>query len=250
MLTGTSEYVDTYEILVPTPAEEKFYSGGGAIASLKTELPLETADDILSYKPEAVVHQIAPRPLLIIGAELDYLTGFEECVSLYEKAREPKQLHILPGISHYETYSQGFDTVVRLSVMFQASHGLARTCIMLIRRFVEFGLFTLFGFHDRQDEVQYYRDTLDLMVRLGKLGFDSVWGGEEHFYSFGLCPGPQLFLTAVARETSRIRLGTISLPFEILCAKLKLRMLDILSNGSQFRSGARYYSQAFRGILC
>lgn len=116
VLTGKSEYVDTYEILLPTPAEEKFYSGGGAIASLKTELPLETADDILSYKPEAVVHLIAPRPLLIIGAELDYLTGFEECVHLYEQARAPKQLHILPGISHYETYSQGFDTVMRLSL--------------------------------------------------------------------------------------------------------------------------------------
>src|SRR5215471_4310265 len=87
VLTGTSEYVDTYEILVPTPAEEKFYSGGGAIASLKTELPLETADDILSYRPEEVIHKIAPRPVLIIGAELDYLTGFEECLSMYEKAR-------------------------------------------------------------------------------------------------------------------------------------------------------------------
>jgi fermentation-respiration switch protein FrsA (DUF1100 family) len=116
VLTGKSEYVDTYEILVPTPAEEKFYSGSGQIAALKTELPLETADDILSYKPEAVAHLISPRPVLIIGAELDYLTGFEECVSLYEKAREPKQLHIIPGISHYETYSQGFDTVMRLSL--------------------------------------------------------------------------------------------------------------------------------------
>lgn len=116
VLTGSSEYVDTYEILVPTPAEEKFYSGSGQIAALKTELPLETADDILSYKPEAVAHLIAPRPVLVIGAELDYLTGFEECVSIYEKAREPKQLHILPGISHYETYSQGFDTVMRLSL--------------------------------------------------------------------------------------------------------------------------------------
>lgn len=116
VLTGSSEYVDTYEILVPTPAEEKFYSGSGQIAALKTELPLETADDILSYKPEAVAHLIAPRPVLVIGAELDYLTGFEEGVSIYEKAREPKQLHILPGISHYETYSQGFDTVMQLSL--------------------------------------------------------------------------------------------------------------------------------------
>ncbi|MBI3300733.1 MAG: alpha/beta hydrolase [Deltaproteobacteria bacterium] len=116
VLTGSSEYVDAFEILIPTPAEEKFYSGSGQIASLKSELPLETAEDIMYYKPEAVVQQIAPRPVLIIGAELDYLVGVEECVSLYEKAREPKQLYILPGLSHYETYSQGFDTVMRLSL--------------------------------------------------------------------------------------------------------------------------------------
>ena len=116
VLTGKSEYVDAYEILLPTPAEEQVYSGSGQIASLKSELPLETADNMLSYKPEAVIHQIAPRPVLIIGAELDYLTGFEECLSMYEKAGEPKQLHILPGLSHYETYSKGFDTVVQLSL--------------------------------------------------------------------------------------------------------------------------------------
>lgn len=116
VLTGKSEYVDAFEILIPTPAEEQFYSGSGEIAALKSELPLETADDLLTYKPEAVVHHLAPRPLLIIGAELDYLVGVEECISLYEKACEPKQLHILPGLSHYETYSKGFDTVVRLSV--------------------------------------------------------------------------------------------------------------------------------------
>src|SRR5262249_56168793 len=116
VLTGSSEYVDAYDILNPTPADEKFYSGSGQIASLKSELPLETAEDIMSYKPESFVHQIAPRPLLLIAAELDYLTGFEECVSLYEKAGEPKQLHILPELSHYETYSQGFDTVMRLSL--------------------------------------------------------------------------------------------------------------------------------------
>jgi len=114
VLTGSSEYVDAKEILIPTPAEEKFYSG--QLSSLKSELLLETADDLLSYKPEEVVDRIAPRPLLIIGAELDYLVGVEECFSLYEKAHEPKQLHILPGLSHYETYSQGFDTVMQLSL--------------------------------------------------------------------------------------------------------------------------------------
>ncbi len=100
---------------------------------------------------------------------------------------------------------------------------------------MEFGLFSLFDFFpDRQDETQYYRDTLDIAIASEQLGFDSVWFGEEHFYAFGICPSPQLFLTAVARETSRIRLGTsISLlPFENPLRKAEdFAMLDILSNG-------------------
>jgi alpha-beta hydrolase superfamily lysophospholipase len=116
VLTGTgSEYVKDEEILIPTPAEDKLRNEGKVPAAV-IELPLETAEDLISYKPEAVVHQISPRPLLIIGAELDYLTGFEECVSLFEKARQPKTLHILPGVSHYEAYSLGFDAVTRLSL--------------------------------------------------------------------------------------------------------------------------------------
>ncbi len=114
VLTGKSEYVDALEILIPTPAEERFYSG--PLSQLKSELPLETAEDIMHYKPEAVVHLIAPRPLLLVGAELDYLVGVEECYSLYEKAREPKRLLILPGLSHYEAYEQGFDTIVAASL--------------------------------------------------------------------------------------------------------------------------------------
>lgn len=100
---------------------------------------------------------------------------------------------------------------------------------------MEFGLFSLFDFfRDRQNEVAYYRDTLDLILLSEKLGYDSVWLGEEHFYSFGICPSPQMFLTAVARETSRIRLGTaISLlPFENPLRKAEdFAMLDLLSNG-------------------
>lgn len=118
---------------------------------------------------------------------------------------------------------------------------------------MEFGLFTLFDFfRDRQDEVQYYRDTLELMVLAEKLGFDSVWGGEEHFYSFGLCPSPQMFLTAVARETERIRVGTaISLlPFENPLRKAEdFAMLDILSNGRlNFGVGRGIIPKHFEGF--
>jgi alkanesulfonate monooxygenase SsuD/methylene tetrahydromethanopterin reductase-like flavin-dependent oxidoreductase (luciferase family) len=118
---------------------------------------------------------------------------------------------------------------------------------------VQFGLFTLFDFfRGRQDEVAYYRDTLDIMILAEKLGLDSVWVGEEHFYSFGICPSPQLFLTALARETSRIRLGTaISLlPFENPLRKAEdFAMVDLLSNGRlNFGVGRGIVPKHFEGF--
>jgi alkanesulfonate monooxygenase SsuD/methylene tetrahydromethanopterin reductase-like flavin-dependent oxidoreductase (luciferase family) len=118
---------------------------------------------------------------------------------------------------------------------------------------VQFGLFTLFDFfRDRQEEVAYYRDTLDLMILAEKLGYDSVWAGEEHFYSFGICPSPQLFLTALARETTRLRLGTaISLlPFENPLRKAEdFAMLDILSGGRlNFGVGRGIIPKHFEGF--
>ena len=100
---------------------------------------------------------------------------------------------------------------------------------------MQFGVLTLFDFFpDRQNEIAYYRDTLDLMISAEKLGFDSAWVGEEHFYWLGICPSPQLFLTALARETTRLRLGTAVslLPFENPLRKAEdFAMLDLLSGG-------------------
>jgi alkanesulfonate monooxygenase SsuD/methylene tetrahydromethanopterin reductase-like flavin-dependent oxidoreductase (luciferase family) len=118
---------------------------------------------------------------------------------------------------------------------------------------VQFGLFTLFDFfRDQQDEVAYYRDSLDIMIEAERLGFDSVWVGEEHFYSFGICPSPQIFLTALARETSRIRLGTaISLlPFDNPLRKAEdFAMLDLLSGGRlNFGVGRGIIPKHFEGF--
>src|SRR5215831_15777486 len=118
---------------------------------------------------------------------------------------------------------------------------------------MQFGLMTLFDFFpDRQNEVRYYKDTLGLMIDAEQLGFDSVWVGEEHFYSLGICPSPQLFLTVLARETTRIRLGTA---VSVLSLEHPLRkaedyaMLDILSHGRLlFGAGRGAYPKHFDGF--
>lgn len=118
---------------------------------------------------------------------------------------------------------------------------------------MQFGLFTLFDFFpDRQNELAYYQDTLDLLSYAEQLGFDSAWVGEEHFYSFGVCPSPQLFLAALARETTRLRLGTaISLlPFEHPLRKAEdFAVLDILSGGRlDFGVGRGIIPKHFEGF--
>src|SRR5262245_61024288 len=88
---------------------------------------------------------------------------------------------------------------------------------------MQFGVFTLFDFFpDRQNERTHYQDTLDLMIYAEKLGFDSVWVGEEHFYSLGICPSPHLLLTALARETTGryVDLGLLSIFPPALLANL------------------------------
>lgn len=118
---------------------------------------------------------------------------------------------------------------------------------------MQFGLLTLFDFFpDRQNELVYYHDTLALMIYAEQLGFDSVWVGEEHFYSLGICPTPQLFLTALARETTRLRLGTAVsvLPLEHPLRKAEdYAMLDLLSGGRlNFGVGKGAYPKHFEGF--
>ncbi|HEV8718766.1 MAG TPA: LLM class flavin-dependent oxidoreductase [Candidatus Binatia bacterium] len=118
---------------------------------------------------------------------------------------------------------------------------------------MQFGLFTVFDFFpDRQSEMAYYQDTLDLMISAEKLGFNSVWVGEEHFYSVGICPSPQLFLTVLARETTRLRLGTAVslLPLEHPLRKAEdFAMLDLLSGGRlDFGVGRGSFPKHFEGL--
>ena len=59
------------------------------------------------HEPIAHIHHISPTPLLMTVAENDVLTPTDIALEAYGKAREPKQLHIIPG-GHFDGYS-GFN---------------------------------------------------------------------------------------------------------------------------------------------
>ncbi|MPZ74163.1 MAG: alpha/beta fold hydrolase [Nitriliruptorales bacterium] len=69
------------------------------------EYDLESLEAALRYRPVWVAPQIAPRPVMVIYAELDGLVPPEQAFSLYEALGEPKKLVKLPGAHHYESYA-------------------------------------------------------------------------------------------------------------------------------------------------
>ena len=73
------------------------------VAPSRIDISWETIEKTLEYKPIEVIDRIAPRALLLIGARDDDLCKIEGYEKLYDRAREPKKLVVLP-ITHYEIY--------------------------------------------------------------------------------------------------------------------------------------------------
>ena len=67
------------------------------------------------------------------------------------------------------------------------------------------GLFYQLPCAPEQSMQTRYRETVEQIVYVDALGFDSVWPAEHHFTEYGYCASPQISLAAVAARTKRIR---------------------------------------------
>ncbi|MFQ5879684.1 MAG: alpha/beta hydrolase [Dehalococcoidia bacterium] len=66
--------------------------------------PLENIEATIAWCPEERAHLISPRPILVIGCQRDGVAPVVEAESLYDKAREPKKLVIIPDAYHHDVY--------------------------------------------------------------------------------------------------------------------------------------------------
>lgn len=86
----------------------------------------------------------------------------------------------------------------------------------------------------RRPWVDHYRQALERTEEAERLGIDSVWLSEHHFFEDGYLPQPMTMAAALAARTSRVRIGTA-----ILVAPLRpavqiaedAALVDILSGG-------------------
>ena len=81
----------------------------------------------------------------------------------------------------------------------------------------------------RESERKVYENALEQVRLADELGFDQVWAVEHHFLEeYSHCPAPELFLTACAMVTKKIRVGhgiivcvpEFNHPIKIACAQL------------------------------
>jgi uncharacterized protein len=127
-LTGSSNFVDRNEILLPDRQSAEL----GAAARKNnpfavTQVPLEFIDDTLGFNPEWVVDRIAPRPVLFITADDDRLVPPQESEALFARAGEPKKLVVLKGVGHYEVYGgEPFRQVMDETLAWYRAHLPAR----------------------------------------------------------------------------------------------------------------------------
>jgi len=125
VLTGESRRVPLEHIWVLAGAEaavedewkEKDWIGG--------MLPLTFFESIINFKPEEIVDKISPRPIFFQHPPIEMAVDCEESAIMYEKAREPKKLWILPESdvpTHFDVYKgcDGgpgfFNTVMQVTI--------------------------------------------------------------------------------------------------------------------------------------
>ena len=115
-LEGAGERVDPLELALRSSQSREFLPQAlKAFPAMRCELSWETVEKTLEYKPIDVIHRMAPRALLLIGARDDNVCPIEGYEKLYERAGEPKKLVVLP-ITHYEIYAgKWFEESARLA---------------------------------------------------------------------------------------------------------------------------------------
>ena len=120
--TGQSARVDPLEIVLPDPDSRAFLEAvAQEFPQMKCDLPLETAEALLEYRPEALVEQLDPRPALFIHGDNDRLVPVDESRRLAARSGPAGQLALIPTLGHFDWIvpnSPGFKQVSQLMVDF------------------------------------------------------------------------------------------------------------------------------------
>ncbi len=107
--TGIVEYVkivsaDGEPCIIPGKSAYDFFMGSQAQApNWRNQLTRESLDKTREFDPVGLIDLMSPTALMLIAGERDELIAVESVKKVFEKAKEPKELVVLP-ITHFEIY--------------------------------------------------------------------------------------------------------------------------------------------------
>ena len=87
----------------------------------KNECTLRSLDNFALYEPGDYVGRVSPTPLLFIVAKNDTRCPTEDQIAAYERAREPKKLHMLEG-GHFDPYTAQRDNATAAALDWFRQH--------------------------------------------------------------------------------------------------------------------------------
>jgi hypothetical protein len=93
---GESLRISSFDI-VPIPPKMR----GNLPAGSYMEFPFEVVESMYGFRPNTVVANIAPRPLLILHPAVDSVTPTEQSIEIFRNARMPADLHLFSDIDHF-----------------------------------------------------------------------------------------------------------------------------------------------------
>lgn len=126
-VSGVSRRIDPGALLDNSQSNAAFAAVEQRWPRVRQTFPLEAVETVFEFAPERVVAEIAPRPVLFIGAGDDVAVPLSETEALFAAASEPKRLEVY-DIAHYDIYEHPHaDRAVADAVEFFAEHGIHAT---------------------------------------------------------------------------------------------------------------------------
>lgn len=124
IIPGSKEEAPTSQALLNTPDLWDFLAGldkrGVKYENFVTS---QTVLYLQSFVPAAFIHRIAPTPLLMVVGDEDGCIPPPAQLDMFEKAKEPKQLHIMKGCGHFDVYhGKAFEENVNVQIEYLKKH--------------------------------------------------------------------------------------------------------------------------------
>ena len=117
---------------------------------------------------------------------------------------------------------------------------------------MRWGIFSLSQIPDQSVVVETMDEHFSQFRLAEELGYDSIWLAEHLFSTYGIVTSSQVLAAAVARVTSKVRIGTgvVIIPFNHpLRTAGDFSLVDVLSHGRlEFGVGRAYQPHEFVGL--